>query len=235
MESLRRAVASGEHEQAPPQPLRQGPPASGSEPDPCSRLLDRLLPVDAPVTDTDITAATAAPSTARLAAAHTPAPPTTRAAGRGRGATGQRKARQAGRALGTAAVVPARNAARSCRRQRSTTAAGGGGSARRNPQRAGHGERGGGGGAAAADRGAEGGVAWGADVEGQEQHITMDDLLGTALSHEELLAQLDAAQEILGQGLEELLHGGDNGVGVGAEGAVDVAHTPPDGGESSDS
>lgn len=75
-------------------------------------------------------------------------------------------------------------------------------------------------------------------MEGREQQITMDDLLGTALSHEELLAQLDAAQEILGQGLEELLHGVGTGVGGGAEGAgvgaVEVAHTPSDGGESSD-
>lgn len=208
---MRRGIVSGECKQAEAAPGRQGS-ATAQEPspetDPCSRLLDRLLPVDAPTAYDDLAAATESnparvPSTA-AAVPEDAAPPRPRTGrGRGRRRCEAHKAARSGARPGAARALSRRTAG-----QKSTAACSGG-----------H---------VPGIPGGDGGVDVGgghtdvfADVALDPEHqLSMRDLLGTERGHEELLAQLDAAQEILAQGMDDLLAGCGMGASAALGGAV---------------
>lgn len=198
---------SGEHKQAEAVQSRHGLAAPDCEADPCSRLLDCLLPVDAPVAYANLAAAAESnPARVAAAAAEEGAPSRART-GRGRCQRRGAPPKAAGRGARSGG---ARARSRRVATQKSTAACSGAHAA---------GEAGGGGGG-----GVGGGHAdmFAAVALDPEQQLSMNDLLGTALGHEELLAQLDAAQEILAHGMDDLLAGGGTGV-VGAQDAMDEA------------
>lgn len=165
--------------------------------DPCSRLADCLLPVDAPITGADMAAAGSPTDVAHLAATLGPEP----SEGSKGGASGRRKggakARQRTVRGGRAGAAEPHRGRGATRQRRGKPRASGSGRSVRKPS----------GEAAPTAAGAERGPAI---EEEAAVPLTFEEFLGTAMEHEDLLAQLDVAQEILGQGLEEVLDGGDD-------------------------
>eukprot|EP00892_Ulva_mutabilis_P001518 jgi/Ulvmu1/11367/UM075_0029.1 len=236
LESLRHAVASGQHtvtegQQPPPRGATAQQPACTL--DPCSRLTDCLLPVDAPITDADIAAAgaTAAPSalgpTLAAAAAHAADPPE-RHASRGAAARSAAPGRRAAREdAGCGRGVKRQRGARPARTARAAGSSGAGRQVAPQAGRAARRMRGTGtGGKAAGGGGGGGGGGRGRAGAGGGVPVTFEEFLGTSLSHEALLAQLDVAQDILG--LDDDVAGGDAGVCGGADAAAAAAVSDAD-------